>query len=156
MKAVMSLALIGSLLLTGTAVAQDGDEIEGAIEYRQAALSTLGWNFGPLGAMAKGDMDYDAEEAAMRADRVKQLSVMPWEGFVEGSLQGNGHGVETDALAKIGDDWQGFEDKQRKMQEEAAKLAEVAANGDFAALREQVAATGKSCKNCHDDYREEE
>lgn len=156
MKAVMSLALSGSLLLASAAVAQDGDEIEGAIEYRQAALSTLGWNFGPLGAMAKGDMDYDAEEAAMRAERVKQLSVMPWEGFVEGSLQSDEHGIDTGALAEIGADWQDFEDKQRRMQEEAAKLAEVAANGDFAALREQVAATGKSCKSCHDDYREEE
>jgi len=39
------------------------------------------------------------------------------------------------------------------MQQEAAKLAEVAQSGDFNAVKAQVGETGKSCKACHDKYR---
>ncbi|QEA39995.1 cytochrome c [Pistricoccus aurantiacus] len=156
MKTMISLAVASTLLMSGAALAQDGTKVEDAIKYRQSALTTLAWNFGPLGAMAKGDMDYDAEEAAMRAKRVQELAVMPWEGFIEGSLRNDGHGIETAALAKTGDNWDDFEKKQQDFEEEATKLAEVVSNDDdFAALRKQVAATSKTCKNCHDEYRAE-
>ncbi|MGC3874406.1 c-type cytochrome [Halomonas sp. GXIMD04776] len=156
MKVLMSLGIAASLLVTSTVtLAADEKQIKEAIEYRQAALHTMGWNFGPLGAMAKGDMDYDAEEAGMRAERVAMLAQMPWEGFIEGSLRDDGHGVNTDALAKIADNQDDFESLQTEMQDATAKLAEVAQQDDFAVFRKQVADTGKTCKNCHDEYRAE-
>jgi len=33
------------------------------------------------------------------------------------------------------------------------KLAEVAAQGDRAAIQGQFGATGKTCKACHDEYK---
>nr|WP_298372741.1 cytochrome c [uncultured Halomonas sp.] len=154
MRVLMSLGIAASLVMTSAATqAADEKEIKEAIEYRQSAFSVMGWNFGPLGAMAKGDMEYDAEEAAMRAERVALLAKMPWEGFIEGSLRGDGHGADTDALAKIADNRDDFESLQTEMEDATAKLAEVAQQDDYAALRQQVAATGKTCKNCHDEYR---
>ena len=38
---------------------------------------------------------------------------------------------------------------------EAAKLSQVARNGDLAALKGQFGETGKTCKGCHDDYRKQ-
>lgn len=144
------LALCGLGVLAQPALAND---IESAIEYRQAAFKTLAGNFGPLGAMAQGRIDHDAEAALMRAERVAALAAMPWEGFVEGSLRGEGHGLDTDALAAIGDDWDDFASRQQALIEESQTLVEVAQDGDFNALRRQVAATANTCRSCHDAYR---
>nr|WP_298415129.1 cytochrome c [uncultured Halomonas sp.] len=154
MRVLMSLGIAASLLMA-SAITQAADEkqLKEAIEYRQSAFSVMGWNFDPLGAMAKGDMEYDAEEAAMRAERVAMLAKMPWEGFIEGSLRDGAHGADTDALAKIADNRDDFESLQTEMEDATTKLAEVAQQDDYAALRQQVAATGKTCKNCHDEYR---
>ncbi|SHE93480.1 Cytochrome c556 [Modicisalibacter ilicicola DSM 19980] len=156
MKSLMRLGVVTSLLVASTiALAADEKQIKDAIEYRQAALHTMGWNFGPLGAMAKGDLEYDAQEAMMRAERVAMLAKLPWEGFIEGSLRDAGHGVDTDALAKIADNREDFDSLQRDMEEATSRLAEVAQQEDFPALRKQVAATGDTCKECHDEYRAE-
>ncbi|MBF8221603.1 c-type cytochrome [Halomonas sp. 328] len=144
------LSLCGLSLLAQPALA---DDIERAIDYRQAALKTLAGNFGPLGAMAQGRIDYDAEAALLRAERVAALAPMPWEGFLEGSLRGDGHGLDTDALAAIGDDWDDFASRQQALIDESQRLAEVAQQDDFNALRRQVAATANTCRSCHDAYR---
>ncbi len=138
--------------LAFAAIAQASD-VEDSIHYRQSALGVIGWNIGPLGAMAQGDIDYDAEEFAHRAENLAFLASLPWEGFIEGSLRGDGHGVDTDALAAIADDWDDFESRQRTLIEETATLAELAQGDDFGAMRQQVAAVANTCRGCHDNYR---
>lgn len=150
----LRLPLLGLLCagLTLTAAAQAND-IQDAIEYRQSALRTLVWHFGPMGQMAQGRIDYDAEEFARRADNVAALAGLPWEGFVEGSLRGDGHGVDTDALAIIAENLDDFAARQATLREETAALAEVAAGGDFNAVRRQFANVANTCRGCHDNYR---
>jgi cytochrome c556 len=145
-----ALGLSVGLLVTATAQAAEVDE---AIEYRQSVMRVIGWQIGPLGDMARGEIDYDAGEFARRADNLAALVTMPWEGFIEGSLRGDDHGIETDALAAIADDWEGFESRQQTLIEEAATLAELARGDDFNAMRRQVVNVADSCQGCHDDYR---
>ncbi|TDB05494.1 c-type cytochrome [Halomonas marinisediminis] len=152
-RPLIALGLSATLALPIVAQAA---EPEDAIHYRQSALSVMGWQMGPMGAMAKGDMEYDEEAFATRANNLAAVAHLPWEGFMEGTLRGDGHGVETGALAKIGDDWAGFEERQKTFEQEAATLAQMVKDGEaFSALRAQVGAVGKSCKGCHDDYRAE-
>nr|WP_051496590.1 cytochrome c [Halomonas sp. BC04] len=88
------------------------------------------------------------------SSRKPRLPGLPaWEGFIEGSLRGDGHGVDTDALAAIADDWEDFESRQRTLIEETATLAELAQGDDFGAMRQQVAAVANTCRGCHDNYR---
>lgn len=159
MRTILSLAAAGALSMSIFSAAHEQhaeQDVEAAIEYRQSALQTMAWNFGPLGAMAKGDRQYDADKAAMRAERVHQLAVMPWEGFIEGSLQGGGHGEPTDALARIADNRDDFKARQEALQKAAARLVELTtSNAGFSAVREQIAATAERCKSCHDEYRAE-
>lgn len=143
-------AALFSVSVTANAV-----EAEDAIHYRQSALGVMGWHFGPLADMAKGDIDYDADEFARRAQNVADVAHLPWEGFVEGSYQNDGHGVETDALAKIADNPDDFAEKQQNMIDEAQKLADIAQDKDFKTSRAQLSKVGKTCKSCHDDYRAE-
>ncbi|QTF91094.1 cytochrome c [Halomonas sp. BM-2019] len=146
-----TLGLSALLLVPASAQAL---EVDKAIEYRQDALRVMAWQLGPMGDMAQGDIDYDAEAFARRASNLAAVSHLPWEGFIEGSLRNDGHGIETRALAAIGDDWADFEERQATLRQEAATLAEMAEAGEeFNALRRQVGAVVNSCRACHDNYR---
>lgn len=151
------LSLIAAATLTTALLASTSSQadVDKAIEYRQDALGVMAWQIGPLGDMAQGKIDYDAETFARRAENLAAVAPLPWEGFVEGSLRGDDHGVDTDALADIADDWQDFESRQQTLIEETATLAELARGDDFAAMRRQVATVADTCKGCHDNYRAE-
>ena len=135
-----------SSLFAGSVSAQA--KPEDAIKYRQGVYRVIGWNFGPMAAMVKGDRPYDAAVFAHNAEIVAYMSKLPLEGFVPGSESG-----ETKAKPEIWLDLDDFKAKLEKMQGEAAKLAEVAKGGDFAAIKTQFGETGKACKACHDKYR---
>ena len=46
-----------------------------------------------------------------------------------------------------------FQSKLDNFRAAAASLADIAAEGDPAASREQFVATGGTCKACHDEYK---
>ena len=142
----LSLGLAVTLSMTSSAVAQV--KPEDAIKYRKSVYAVMGWNFGPLAAMAKGDKPYDKDEAIRRSANIAFVSRLPLEGFIPGSDLG-----ETKAKPEIWDNLDDFKSKLEKMQGETAKLADVAKLGDFNALKAQIGETGKACKACHDKYR---
>ena len=141
-----SLLVACSSLLAGAVFAQA--KPEDAIKYRQGVYRVIGWNFGPMAAMVKGDRPYDAAAFARHAEIVAFMSELPLEGFIPGSDSG-----ETKAKPEIWLDMDDFKAKLEKMQAEVAKLAEVAKSGDFNAAKAQLGETGKACKACHDKYR---
>jgi len=54
--------------------------------------------------------------------------------------------------------WEKMDDVKAKAeanQKETKALAEIAKTGDEKAIKEQFGKTAKTCKACHDDYREE-
>ena len=121
---------------------------EDAIKFRRGVMAVIGWNFGPMAAMAKGDRPYDAAAFARHAEIVAFMSKLPLEGFVPGSDTG-----ETKAKPEIWLDMDDFKAKLEKMQAEVAKLAEVAKTPDLNTSKAQLGETGKACKACHDKYR---
>jgi cytochrome c556 len=133
-------------LFTGSAFAQA--KPEDAIKYRRGVYAVIGWNFRPMATMVKGDRPYDAATFAHNAEIIAYMSKLPLEGFVPGSESG-----DTKAKPEIWLDMDDFKVKLEKMQGEAAKLAEVAKAGDFAAVKAQFGETGNACKACHDKYR---
>ncbi len=143
---IAALLLLACSALLSSAFAQA--KPEDAIKYRRGVFAVMGWNFGPMAAMAKGDRPYDAADFARRAEIVAYMSKLPAEGFVEGSESG-----DTKAKPEIWLEMDDFKAKLEKMQAEAAKLAEVAKKGDLAAAKAQLGETGKACKACHDKFR---
>ncbi|NMH64764.1 c-type cytochrome [Shewanella salipaludis] len=144
------LILIASTALTAGAQANDFKNTDAAIHYRQSAFDLIAHNFGDMGAMLKGKKAFDADTFAMRATHVAALAKIPFEGFVAGSDQG-----DTDALAKIWQDRADFDAKMSRFQENAAKLALVAQQGEKMAIKQAFMETGKSCKGCHDSYKKD-
>ncbi|MFP4616148.1 MAG: c-type cytochrome [Thiohalorhabdus sp.] len=143
--------LAGALLATGATAHAADDEEEKAVEYRESVFHVMGHNFKPMGDMMKGEIDFDAEEFATRAERVSQLAHMPMEGFVEGTADVAG----SEAKPGIWENWEDFQGKMEDLQETSAELAEVAQGGDKGAIAPKFKAVGESCKACHDDYKED-
>ncbi len=153
MKALFNVAISGLLIASLSATAFAEDEKEEAVEYRQGVFEAIKWNFMPMAAMVKGEVEFNKDEFAMRAERVAALSKMPLEGFKEGTAMGETEEGENDAKPEIWKDWDDFKGKMAALEEESAKLAEVAKGDDMDQIKAQFGATGKSCKSCHDEYR---
>ncbi len=147
MKALKWWLIVAALCSTGSALAQQ--KPEEVIKYRQSALFLLGQHFGPIAAMAQGKMPYDKDVAARNAALAETFSRLPWDRFGPGTDKGGNTKAKPEVWTNASD----FKAKADKMQEEVAKLTQVATTGNFDALKAQVGETGKSCKACHDDYR---
>jgi cytochrome c556 len=121
---------------------------EDVIKYRQGAYKVIGWNFGPMAAMVKGERPYDKAAFARHAEIVAFVGRLTLEGFTPGTDKGDTK-VKPEAFAKMDD----FKAKMSKMNDETAKLAEVAKTGSFDDIKKQFGTTGATCKACHDDYK---
>ncbi len=144
-----TLVLVLVLVMAGAAVAfAQFARTEDAIEYRQAVMFLIGQHFSRMGAMVKGEVPFDKAGFAANAAVVENLSPLPWEAFtVPGSDKGSK--MKTEALAEKDK----FAAAAKTAQAEIAKLAAVAKAGEIGAIKAQFGETGKSCKACHDAYR---
>lgn len=147
LKPFVGLALVAGI--AGSAYAQSPfAKPQDAIQYRQSALFVMGQQFARIAAVVKGKRPFDKAEVARSAAIVKEMSTLPWEGFVAGTDKGKTH-----AKPNIWTEQAKFKSRQKKLEQEAAKLAEVAKGGNLDAIKRQFGATGKACKACHEDFR---
>ncbi|GLS82536.1 c-type cytochrome [Paraferrimonas haliotis] len=145
-----SAALIG-LAVCGAVVASEFRSPEAAIEYRQKAFSLMAHNFGNMGDMLKGKKAFNADEFAQRAANVAALAHIPAEGFEDGTDKG-----DTEALPKVWDNMDDFNKRLLDLQNDSAKLAEVAAaKADKKALGQAFKQVAMNCKGCHDTYKKD-
>jgi cytochrome c556 len=137
------LLLCAAAVLPGTALAGD------PIEYRQGVMAVLSWNLTAMGSMVKGETHFDpAAFKGYATDLATASSLNVLRGFPEDSL-----GDESDAMPEIWLNWSDFEGKYKALKEAAAKLSEVAATGDEAAMRAQFKEAAGACKGCHRDFK---
>ncbi|MGR8921283.1 MAG: c-type cytochrome [Gammaproteobacteria bacterium] len=124
---------------------------EDVVRYRRGVMMAIGWNVGAMGAMAKGEMDWDGDRFAFWAERAAVLAPMAMEGFTPATAE-----AESNALPAVWSNMDDFEKRMLQMEEATAKLAEVARGGDKGATLEQFGAAAKNCKGCHDEYKKKE
>lgn len=119
---------------------------EDAIKYRQSVFTIQANHMGRLAAMVRGERPFDAASAQASARMIETMSRLPWEAFVPNS-GGAPSKVKPEAFTETGK----VRELAERFQGEATKL--VAASGSLDTLRQQLGATGASCKACHDAYR---
>jgi cytochrome c556 len=124
---------------------------EDAIKYRQSAFTVMATHFGRIGAMAQGRVPFDAKAAADNANIVREMSMLPFVAFTEGSDKG----LPNRAKPEIWKEAAKFKAASEKMQAEILKLDAAAKSGNLDAIKTAMGAVGGSCKACHDDYRAE-
>ena len=147
------LAVLLGLTLGVSALAA-GDPNEKAIDARKAVMTLQSWYAGPLFAMAKGDMDYDADMASAHAAHLNMMARVEGGAMWPQGTDNGAYAGKTRALPEIWTTWPAVGEKDQALKDAAAALAEVAGDG-LDALRSKIGAVGKACKGCHDDFRAE-
>lgn len=154
---ILQLPVIAALcaaifLLPSVAVTQQTKQGEKAIKARQGFMDIVVWEAGPLFAMAKGDMAYDAGTANGNAKNLNALLQYDvGRLFIDGTTKANYTG-KTRALAAIWEDPEKFSQAYQALRDRVAQLVEEAGKGQ-PELTAAVSEMGKACGNCHDNFR---
>jgi cytochrome c556 len=136
-------------------LAAASDPLEKAIKARQGEMQLRSFNAGPLFGMAKGDIDYDAKLATMLAGNLKLLLDLDnSRSWAKGS-DNEAYPGKTTALPKIWTTYPEIAEYGKKYAAAVNELAAEAGNGRDA-LKSKIGALGKSCKGCHDEFREKQ
>lgn len=154
-KLLTIITVVTSLVLTTSAVAQEAKSLkqaERSAETRQAVFGLLGSNMGPLGAMAKGKIPFDAKAVEKYALRINQLSLMIEDYMRTDTSAFKVHG---DALKDIWEKPESFEKRTNALVTASANLLKVAKLGEESAIKKAIGGVGKSCGGCHNEFREE-
>ncbi len=148
-------AALSALMLAPTAALTQDDPGERAIEARQGFMQVVTWEAGPLFGMAKGDIEYDAETAADNAEQLNAVVQYPVDRLFIPDTSKADYTGDTRALAAIWENPDDFAAAYEALQEAVAVVAEEAGKGRDA-MAAAVQEMGKSCGNCHDDFRAED
>jgi cytochrome c556 len=147
-RLLLAVTTVAGLAVSLPAAAQF-QKPEDAVKYRQSAMFVMANHFGRIGAMVNGRAPYDAGTAAANADVVATMSRLPFIGYVDGTPGSSKGG----ASPKIWSDRAGFDAAAKKMQDEVAKLATASKANSLDSLKAAFGEVGKTCKGCHDEYR---
>jgi len=148
------LLVIAGLSLSTHGIAADDPNLN-LLKARQGEMQLRSFNVGPLFGMAKGKMDYNAELASTLANNLKtQLELDLGRAWKQGTANDAYQG-KTTALPKIWTTYPEIAEYGKKYAKAINELAAVAGNGADA-LKSKMGAVGKSCKGCHDEFREEQ
>ncbi|PLW83178.1 cytochrome C [Kineobactrum sediminis] len=147
-KHALALVSAAALALSPLALSHLDDK-EFHQSYRQSYFALLASNFGPMGAMVKGEMPWNQEQLegfASDFQAVTSLNIM--RGFPEGSERGT-----TRAEPAIWENKEDFREKFGDLKAAADDLTAAVMSGEKDAIAQQVGAVGKTCKACHDEYK---
>ena len=148
---LLAAGMIGcATMVPALVTAQEADaSTQGAIDFRESTMTIYKWYLQPMGGMVKGKIPFDAKVFADKAAGLATAASLDLTaGFPKDSHE------DTEAKPEIWQNWDDFVAKHKALQKESQKLQEVAAGGDMDAMKEQFGATAKTCKGCHDDFRE--
>ncbi|MEM9620545.1 MAG: cytochrome c [Pseudomonadota bacterium] len=152
MKKVMTACLF-SLLITPV-MAEDEVPFEAQIKARQAHMSLYGFNIGILGAMARGNMPYEAEMAQIAANNLKLANQMDNRAMWPPGSDASAPGLAGVTRAKA-EAWAEGSDIGEKAQAMTTAITDMAANAGngLDAVRANMRALGGACQGCHEGYR---
>lgn len=149
-RTITKIALAVTLACSGgVAIAGDKDP---AVKARQSLMQLYAHYLGQLGAMAKGQVDYDAEKASNAANSLSALMGVSQQAMWAPGTDRDALGNQTGALPAMWTTFPAVLDKSKAAADASANMAAVAGNG-LDAVRGAIGAVGKSCGGCHELYR---
>lgn len=143
----------GLLLVVGVAavqLAQAQSAPEKTIKARQSAYYLIGDQMARINATAKGELPFDKDAMQLSGEILGVLSAAVLHYFPVGSDQG----AATKAKPEIWKEVARFKQLGDASHSEALKLKTVLATGDLAAIKAAYGVTAKSCKACHDVFKD--
>lgn len=149
---ILLVPTVAAFLLGGMSSTIAAGDFDRQIKARQAVMQLYAFNLGILGAMAKGEADYNAEQASAAAANLESLVNQN-----NGAMWPQGSDAEANpgkTRAKI-ENWTSYPKAAEfgmALKEAAAKMSAEAGNG-LGALRASIGPVGKSCGGCHEGFR---
>lgn len=150
------LVLVGVMAFSGAAAVFADSHVSdralaAAVKARQSQMQLYSFNLGTLGAMAKGDVAYDAGVAQAAADNLAAVAMLSQQGYWL-------PGTDSDAMDNsraLPALWAADSNAQKLGMDfvEAAASMQAAAGTDLASLQGAMKAIGEACSACHEDYR---
>jgi cytochrome c556 len=141
--------------LVSLAHAQGAPRPEQLVKWRQSAFEVVAWNTQRLKA-ALADDESNARELQSAANA---LAAVAASGLADLFPRGTEHVKgwrDTSAAAAAFSDAPQFRARSDDFASAAARLAQLAAGADRAAIKEQFAKVANTCKGCHEKFRETE
>ena len=120
----------------------------GEIKYRQSVMKSVGGHMGGIVGILKSTTG-NAANLQLHTDGMLALSGIAGTVFPAGSDFG-----ETTALPVIWEKPAEFAMAIKQFQDAAKGMAAAGKSGDMAAVGAALGPLGKSCKNCHENFRE--
>lgn len=148
-------ALIVALLsATAVALAQQAPKPETLIKVRQSTFQVVAWNSGRIKASVEGQ--YNKDDVIKAANTIAAIANSGIGAlFVAGTEQGKGW-HDTSAKAEVFSNSAHFAELGGNFAKEASELATIAAGGDPALVKAQYGKLTRTCKACHDDFKNKE
>jgi len=143
---VSVLAAAATLVIAAVAVAQTSPNQQ--VAQRKGAMNLQGKYAGPLFAMARGAVPYDARIVQRNADYLVVVTQMAWDDFQPNSL-GIPNTRAKDAIVK---DAEKFKQLADGLLSDVQKLAAAARGGDQIAVKSAAQAMGRTCNSCHESF----
>jgi cytochrome c556 len=144
-------AVLVLAVTAGSALAQQSMKPEDMIKVRKAGLTFMSWNMGKIKANIDGNFNKEQTAAAANVVAATVASGL-FTLFGPGTDKEVG-GQKTRAKPELFQQPEKLKEFAMALEKETGELAKVAATGDVAAIKAQFGATGKACKNCHDEFR---
>lgn len=148
--------LTGFLAISATAPAiaeshLSDKALAAAVKARQSHMQLYSFNLGALGAMAKGEADYESGVAQTAADNLAALAKLSQQGYW---LPGTDSDTmeNTRALPAL---WSADSKAEKYLMDlgDATAALQAVAGSDLAGLQSGMKAVGDACSACHEDYR---
>ncbi len=147
-KFILAATAVAALAIALPAAAQF-QKPEDAVKYRQSSMFVIGQHFGRVGAMVQGKAPYDAAAAAANIEVVASMAKLPFAGFVEGTSSTEKGKSKADIWTKRAK----FDEGAKAMQDAMVKLVAASKANNLDTLKPAFGDVGKTCKGCHDDFR---
>lgn len=153
----IALALVAFGLI-GTVSAQQLKPEE-MIQFRQAGYKFMSWNMGKIKAQAvDGAVTFNKDQVLAAARGIQGVANSGMGALYAAGTEKDIGAVKTRVLPDF------FDPKNKEeltkvatnFNQQANKLAEVAAGGDQKAIAAQFGELGKACKGCHDKFRRDD
>lgn len=147
---LVACAAIAAVSFTAPAFADNhgGGNPDGEIKYRKAVMKAIGGHMGGIVGIVKKETGNKAN-LMVHAQGMAALSNITGSIFPEGSDFG-----ETGTLPAVWEKPTEFANAVKMFQDAAAGLEQAAQSGDMAKIGPAFGELGKSCKNCHENFRE--
>jgi cytochrome c556 len=142
-----SLIILAALALSGCGEAPDNHP-QKLVTQRKALFKQFTKTLEPMGMVARGRKDYNPREFHVSALELQKLSSQPWRFFTA-----DGNYPPTHAASAVWVQAAEFKAAQDSYLEAVNQLVKAAQTGELEQARGAVSAVEKSCKSCHQQFR---